>query len=108
QGVTGRYRGIQALQGDKIDGFASDSILLIGEGILQGLDLGKDYILVPKNPLDCQKYGLILPKNDPEWLNFVNLVIKNSRDTKKFRKWFKVVLPEIQSIEDFCQQTQVE
>lgn len=102
QGVTGRYRGIQALQGDKIEAFASDGILLVGEAILQGLDLGKNYILVPKFPLDCEKYGLILPNNDPEWLAFVNAVIQNNESKKSFYKWFGVILPRIEEIESFC------
>ncbi|GBF82565.1 amino acid ABC transporter substrate-binding protein [Aphanothece sacrum] len=102
QGVTGRYRGIQSLQGDKIQAFASDGILLVGEAILQGLDLGQDYILVPKFPLDCENYGLILPNNDPEWLAFVNAVIKNNKSKESFYKWFGVVLPRIEEIESFC------
>ncbi|ACK66672.1 extracellular solute-binding protein family 3 [Rippkaea orientalis PCC 8801] len=105
QGVTGRYRGVQALQGDKIDGFASDGILLIGEATLQGLNLGKDYIVVPQFPLDCAKYGLIIPKNDPEWLNFVNSVIQIPQTKTTFGKWFDVILPEIESITEFCQKT---
>ncbi|MEA5508880.1 amino acid ABC transporter substrate-binding protein [Crocosphaera sp. UHCC 0190] len=103
QGVTGRFRGLQALQGGKIEAFASDGILLIGEALIQGLAIGKDYVLLPKYPLDCENYGLILPKNDPEWLNFVNSVIKNSASRSSFEQWFGEILPQIKAIESFCQ-----
>ncbi|BAP17953.1 amino acid ABC transporter substrate-binding protein [cyanobacterium endosymbiont of Epithemia turgida] len=102
QGITGRFRGIQALQGEKIDAFASDSILLIGEVILQELDLGKEYILVPEMPFNCKKYGLILPNNDSQWQEFVNSVITDGNLSKIFKKWFSGVLYEIEVIENFC------
>lgn len=79
--------------------------MLIGEATLQGLNLGKDYIVVPQFPLDCAKYGLIIPKNDPEWLNFVNSVIQIPQTKTTFGKWFDVILPEIESITEFCQKT---
>ncbi len=102
QGITGRFRGIQALQGEKVDAFASDSILLIGEAILQGLNFGRDYILVPKVPLDCEEYGLIIPDDDLQWKKFVNSVVKDAQSRKTFKKWFGEVLPEIEAIENFC------
>ncbi|WP_416244867.1 amino acid ABC transporter substrate-binding protein [Crocosphaera sp. XPORK-15E] len=103
QGVTGRFRGIQALQAGKIEAFASDGILLIGQALIQGLAINKDYVLLPKYPLDCENYGLILPKNDPEWLNFVDSVIKNSASRSSFEQWFGETLPQIKDIESFCQ-----
>lgn len=102
QGITGSFRGIQALQGEKIDAFASDSTLLIGEVILQELNLGKEYILVPEIPLNCKEYGLILPDNDSQWQEFVNSVIINAKLSKVFEKWFREVIYEIELIENFC------
>lgn len=102
QGVTGRYRGIQALQGGKIEAFASDGVLLVGEALTQGLRLGKDYTLVPKNPLDCEEYGLILPNNDPPWLDFVDSIIKTSSTRKTYEDWFGEILPQIEAIQSFC------
>ena len=102
QGVTGIFRGIQALQGKKIDAFAGDSILLIGEVILQELNLGKEYVLVPRMSLNCKEYGLILPNNDFQWQEFVNSVIADVRLSKIFKKWFSGVLREIEVIENFC------
>ena len=106
QGVTGRYRGIQALRGGQIDAFASDGILLIGEALVQGLGIGGNYLLVPQYPLECQGYGLILPNNDPEWLSFVNSVIQASLTKKIFEDWFGEILPRIEQIESFCREKQ--
>ena len=103
QGVTGRYRGIQALRGGKIDAFASDGILLVGEALIQNLGLGQNYTLVPKNPLDCEEYGLILPNKDPQWLSFINSVIKTSSARKIYLNWFGEIAPQIESIQLFCQ-----
>ena len=102
QGIPGSFRGIQALQGEKIDAFASDSTLLIGEVILQELNLGKEYVLVPKMPLNCKEYGMILPNNDSQWQEFVNSVIINAKLSKVFEKWFREVIYEIEVIENFC------
>ncbi len=106
QGTTGRYRGVQALQGGQIDAFASDGILLIGEATLQGLSLESNYTLVPKLPLNCENYGLILPGNDPQWRSFVDSVIVQAREKGLFRRWFGVVLPEIQETINFCRSNQ--
>ncbi|MGP0127822.1 MAG: transporter substrate-binding domain-containing protein [cyanobacterium endosymbiont of Rhopalodia musculus] len=106
QGITGSFRGIQALQGEKIDAFAGDSILLIGEVILQELNLGKEYVLVPKIPFNCKEYGLILPDNDSQWQEFVNSVVNSvitdAKLSKIFKKWFSGVIDEIEVIENFC------
>ncbi|WP_267384226.1 transporter substrate-binding domain-containing protein [Cyanobacterium sp. uoEpiScrs1] len=102
QGITGISRGIQALQGEKIDAFASDSVLLIGEAIIQELNLGKKYILMPKIPLNCEKYGLILPNNDSQWQEFVNSVIIDTKLSNIFNKWFNEVHHEIEVLENFC------
>ncbi len=102
QGVTGRYRGIQALRGDKIDAFASDGILLVGEAIVQDLRLGVDYLLVPKNPIDCEEYGLILPDNDPQWVSFINSLIGTSPARNLYLNWFGDIAKQLESIQSFC------
>jgi polar amino acid transport system substrate-binding protein len=103
QGVTGRRRGIQALQQRKIDAFASDGILLLGEASLQNLAIGLDYLLVPQTPLDCEFYGLILPKNDPQWRDLVNAAIATAKAEKTpYQQWFSTILPEIQKTTAFC------
>jgi polar amino acid transport system substrate-binding protein len=102
QGATGRFRGVQALQQGKINAFASDGILLIGEAALQGLALGKTYLLVPKDPLNCESYGMILPNNDLQWQDLVNRSISKAREVRLFREWLGVVLPEIQEVITYC------
>ncbi len=103
QGVTGRYRGIQAVRGGKIDAFASDGILLVGEALTQNIGLGSDYTLVPKNPIDCEEYGLILPDKDPQWLSFIDSVINAVSARKLYRDWFGEIAPQIDAIQSFCE-----
>jgi polar amino acid transport system substrate-binding protein len=104
QGPTGRLRGVQALQQGKINAFASDGILLVGEAALQGLVLGQTYRIVPQNPIDCESYGMILPNNDPQWQELVNQSILKAREVRLFREWLGVVLPEIQEVLSYCDQ----
>ncbi|WP_107667600.1 amino acid ABC transporter substrate-binding protein [Cyanothece sp. BG0011] len=107
QGATGRARGIQALRADKIDAFASDGILLVGEALIQDLRLGLDYTLVPTNPIDCEEYGLILPDNNPEWFNFINSVINTPSVTNIYQDWFGEIAPQLESIRLFCQGNRI-
>ncbi|ACK71410.1 extracellular solute-binding protein family 3 [Gloeothece citriformis PCC 7424] len=104
QGITGRLRGIQAVQTGRIDAFASDGILLIGEATLQGLPIPEDYVLVPQPPLDCEYYGLILPKNDPQWRELVNSVIDNVKLKEILRKWVTVISPYLEETRNFCEK----
>lgn len=101
QGVTGRKRGIQALRQGKIDAFASDGILLRGEAELQQLSQ-KNYPLVPKLPLNCDYYGMIIPSQDPEWQTLVNSSIKKLQTSKILDDWFNIVLPDIQDTLNSC------
>ncbi len=105
QGVTGRRRGIQALQGGRIDAFASDGILLIGEALFQRLSIGRDYLLVPQSPLTCDSYGLILPQNDSQWRNLVNSIIQSPQSKQIFQEWFGELLPTIEATIDFCSRS---
>lgn len=102
QGVTGRRRGVQAIRQNRIDAFASDSILLLGEANRQGLALNRDFLLIPEEPLDCVSYGLIIPNNDPQWRKLVNSVITERKLYQIYRKWFGDVAPEIRKTADFC------
>ncbi|NJQ97144.1 MAG: amino acid ABC transporter substrate-binding protein [Hydrococcus sp. CSU_1_8] len=95
QGITGRRRGVQAIRQNRIDAFASDSILLLGEANRQGLALNRDFLLIPEEPLDCVLYGLILPKNDSQWQKLVNSIINERQLYQIYRKWFGEVAPEI-------------
>jgi polar amino acid transport system substrate-binding protein len=102
QGVTGRLRGIQSLRRNRIDAFASDGILLIGEAVILGLSLGKDYQLIPPNPLNCDYYGFILPANDLQWQEFINGVIVTSENRNIFKKWFTEVVSYFRDTWQYC------
>ncbi|MCU0533887.1 MAG: amino acid ABC transporter substrate-binding protein [Hydrococcus sp. Prado102] len=105
QGITGRRRGVQAVRQNRIDAFASDSILLLGEANIQGLALNRDFLLIPEEPLDCVSYGLIIPNNDPQWRKLVNSIINERQLYPIYRKWFGETAPEIQKIADFCRNS---
>ena len=103
QGITARMRGIQALQQGKIDAFISDGILLRGEADLQNLS-SQAYSLIPKQPITCDYYGMIIPQNDAPWRDFVNGVIASQESEKIFTKWFKNIIPYTIEEKDFCQK----
>lgn len=102
QGVTGRLRGIQSLRRNRIDAFASDGILLIGEAVILGLSLEQDYQLIPPNPLNCDYYGFILPANDLQWQEFINGVIVTSENRNIFKKWFTEVVSYFRDTWQYC------
>ncbi|GAB4386502.1 MAG: hypothetical protein Kow00121_53210 [Elainellaceae cyanobacterium] len=87
EGATGRTEAVQALAEGAIDLFASDGILLLGEAQQQNLTRA-DYNLVPRGPLTCDPYGLILPADDPEWSDRMNefLISPVVRDLRT--QWF--------------------
>ena len=101
QGITARMRGVQALQQGKIDAFISDGILLRGEADLQNLS-PQTYILIPKKPITCDYYGMIIPQNDSQWRDFVNAVIASQESEKIFTKWFENIIPYTAGKQDFC------
>jgi polar amino acid transport system substrate-binding protein len=103
QGSTARRRGVQSLVQKKIDAFASDGILLFGEALLLNLALGRDYKLYPSLPLDCQKYGLILPKGDPQWQALVNGVVNSPESQAIYQKWVGLIFPALQQVETYCE-----
>ncbi len=102
RGQTARARGVQALQRGRIDAFASDGILLIGEAVLLDLSMGDQYLLIPQQPLDCSFYGLILPKDDSSWRDFVNRVIETKENRSIFRDWFSVITPYLREVVQAC------
>jgi polar amino acid transport system substrate-binding protein len=77
---------------------------LLGEALLQNLALGTDYLMIPKIPLNCEAYGLILPNHDPEWKALVDETIKNYAARQLYQKWIASVLPEIESAIKYCEQ----
>jgi polar amino acid transport system substrate-binding protein len=104
QGVKGTIRAMQAVQQGRIDAFANDGILLLGESVLLKSDNNPDLVIVPQIPLTCEKYGLILPKNDPSWRNFINLTIKSGEEVKLLKEWFSLVTEDLVRNEKACQE----
>lgn len=103
QGATGRLRGIQALRQERIDAFASDGILLLGEALSQNLAIGQDYLIVPPIPLNCEQYGLILPRQDPQWVELINQTLALPQTQSLKQKWLGPIFPQVQKVIDFCQ-----
>lgn len=104
QGVKGTLRAMQAVQQGRIDAFANDGILLMGESVQLNVDNNKEFVIVPPIPLTCEKYGLILPKNDPSWTNFVNSVIDSGGDEKILTQWLSVLVENLVKNEKACQE----
>ena len=104
QGSIGRKRGVQAVVQKKINGFASDGILLFGETLLLNIAIGSQYSLYPGYPLNCEEYGLILPDHDPEWREFVNQVISQESTRETYQRWIGPLLPALQRVKQYCEQ----
>ena len=86
-GVTARTRGIEAVQQGKIDAMISDGILLRAEAQQQGLSSVR-YPLIPDVPLTCDRYGMIIPDEDPNWQNFIKSVINSPQIKTLSTAWF--------------------
>jgi polar amino acid transport system substrate-binding protein len=103
KGVTARIRGIQAVAQGKIDAMISDGILLRAEAQQQGLSAA-EYPLVPELPLTCDRYGMIIHSNDPEWQKFVNSVIDSPEAEALSNQWFGSLFSSAQLAQGVCQK----
>ncbi|MFM8296767.1 MAG: amino acid ABC transporter substrate-binding protein [Microcystaceae cyanobacterium] len=103
QGATGRLRGVQALRQERIDAFASDGILLLGEALSQNLAIGQDFLIVPPVPLNCEQYGLILPRQDPQWIELINQTLALPEAKSLNQKWLGPIFPQVQKVINYCQ-----
>jgi len=101
-GVNGRNRGIQALAQGKIDAMVSDGILLRAEAQKQELS-SAEYPLIPDPPLTCDRYGMIIHSEDPQWQDFINSAIDSPEAKALSKAWFGRLSSYIQSAQDFCQ-----
>ena len=102
-GVTARTRGVEAVEQGKIDAMISDGILLRAEAQQQGLSSAR-YPLIPDVPLTCDRYGMIIPVEDPKWQNFVNSVINSSQIKALSTDWFGQLANYTQSAVDSCEK----
>jgi polar amino acid transport system substrate-binding protein len=87
EGIAGRQSGVKDAASGRIDAFASDGMLLVGEAMRQGLTQSQ-YSLIPEQPLTCISYGIILPASDTEWRKTVNNFIRNQSSTNLLEKVF--------------------
>jgi polar amino acid transport system substrate-binding protein len=101
-GVTARTRGIQAVVQNKIEAMASDGILLRAEAQQQGL-FDSDYSVIPDLPLSCDRYGMIIKGNDPQWQEFVNSVIHSPEARALGNAWFSQLFNNTENSQNFCQ-----
>ena len=86
-GVTARSRGVEGVTRGKIDAMVDDGILLRAEAQKQGL-ISSDYHLIPQTPLTCDRYGMIIKSEDPQWQDFVNSIIDSPEAGILYRAWF--------------------
>ncbi|MDJ0528786.1 MAG: amino acid ABC transporter substrate-binding protein, partial [Microcystis sp. M53600_WE12] len=56
----------------------------------------------PRNPLNCDYYGFILPANDPQWQEFINGVIVTSENRNIFKAWFTEVAAYFRDTWQYC------
>ncbi len=103
-GVTARTRGIQAVEQNKIDAMISDGILLRAVAQQQGLS-SMQYPLVPKVPLTCDRYGMIIKGKDPQWRDFVDSVINSPEAASLSNDWFGQLYNYTLNVKDFCQHS---
>ena len=101
RGVTARTRAIQAVEQRKIDAMISDGILLRAEAQQQQLS-SRDYPLIPKVPLSCDRYGMIIRSDDPDWQEFINSVIDSPKAEALETAWFGRLFDYTQPAENFC------
>ena len=101
RGVTARNRGIQAVTQGKIDAMISDGILLRSEAQQQELS-SVEYPLIPAVPLTCDRYGMIIKAEDPEWQDFVNSVINSPEAETLTKAWFGNLFNYVLPAQDFC------
>ncbi len=74
-GVDGRKNAVEDVIQGRLNAFASDGLLLVGEVLRNPSISTQDYALVPQEPLTCEFYGMILPQGDLSWINTVNSLI---------------------------------
>jgi polar amino acid transport system substrate-binding protein len=101
-GVTARTRGIQSVVQNKIEAMASDGILLRAEAQQQGLS-DSEYSIIPDTPLTCDRYGMIIKGNDPQWQEFVNSVINSPEAKALANDWFGQLFNNAENSLNFCQ-----
>lgn len=102
KGVTARTRGIEAVEQGKIDAMVSDGILLRAEAQRQELSAAQ-LPLIPDIPLTCDRYGMIIPAQDPQWQELVNSVIDSPAAAALSDAWFGRLFSYTQQVSKICE-----
>ncbi|MEL7036186.1 MAG: alpha/beta hydrolase [Cyanobacteria bacterium J06592_8] len=101
RGENAISEAVKAITDNRIEAFANDGILTLGELFRQRLPID-NYVLVPEKPLTCDFYGLILPNNDIEWQRKVNGFIDSQQAEQVWEGWFTFAFPYVLLNLDFC------
>ena len=101
EGSGARSQAVEALRNNTIEALVSDSILSIKELERQGL-VADDYTLLPKRPLTCDYYGMLLPDNDSQWRNLVNEFINSQKITQIYSQWLEEFTEDVVFAVDSC------
>ncbi len=103
-----RRQGIEAVQKGKIEGFASDGILLMGTTLDLKLNPNSYNILTPlkdDRPF-CAAYGMVLPdgEDNASWRKTVNgLIAKTGKGEVIWDEWFLPFFPYLAKVLQGCQ-----
>ncbi|MDJ0728769.1 MAG: amino acid ABC transporter substrate-binding protein [Crocosphaera sp.] len=87
--IKSRQEGVQKLKQDEVKAVVSDGILLLGEIVQQGNNLG-DFVLLPSQPITRELYGCILPQNNTQFKQLVNLTILGPENRILQKEWFSI------------------
>lgn len=87
--IRSRQEGVEKLKKGEVKAVVSDGILLLGEIVQQGND-PKDFILMPPQPITTELYGCILPQQNSQWKQLVDLTILSPDNRHLQEKWFSI------------------
>ena len=87
--ITSREEGVKKLKQDEVKAVVSDGILLLGEIVQQGNNIG-DFVLLPSQPITRELYGCILPQKNPQWKQLVNITILSPENRILQKEWFSI------------------
>jgi polar amino acid transport system substrate-binding protein len=94
QGSYGVRRGIEGVISGRLDAFATDGIVAIGEMARRELS-ANEYQLIPDIPLTCEPYGMLLPPEDPQWKALVDRAIASPEHERIWNRWFGSIMTDL-------------
>ena len=83
EGLEATEDAIAAMKNQEIDAIIDDGILLESK-LNDDESLANNYQIVPQFPLVCDFYGLLLPKDDPQWNDLVNQFIEQDSSVENY------------------------